>query len=162
MAKIKIEEYKKLMHPLLFERWLLYDNLMKKVGLAYIITSISRTILMQMALYVQGRLTIDTINLFRYEAGMKMIHAPDNKIVTYTLQSYHVTNMFDKELNNDTSRAFDIALLKFNRPHWDVKISVNKDEEPDYIEQGRIAQSVGLTSGAFFKHPDYCHNQVEI
>jgi len=128
---------------------------MEEAGLKYMITSIDRTILEQMALYVQGRLTLGDVNRFRQMAGMQSIPETENKKVTWTLNSKHVTNMFDENLNNDLSRAFDIAILKDNQPVWDLKVNVNQNDLPDYQEAGKIGQSVGLKWGGDFNDP--CH-----
>lgn len=149
---------KDMMHPELRKREAKFAEKMNEAKLPYVITNIARTILVQMALYVQGRLGIDDVNIFRYTAGLKKITAIDNKIVTWTLNSAHVTNMFDKKLNNDYSRAFDIALYKYDRVHFNTKLSVNENEIPDYIEAGQIAEEVGLESGARFG--DFCHIQL--
>lgn len=149
-----------MMTPQLYSKWQLWNCLMQSAKLAYIITCVDRSILIQMALYTMGRLPINSVNLFRHEAGLYLIKPAENRIVTYTLQSRHVTNMFDKKLDNDKSGALDFALLKYKRPHWDVKVSVNDNEIPDYEEAGKLAESVGLTWGGRFKHPDLCHLQT--
>lgn len=149
-----------MMHPKLREKEALFSQKMKERGLKYILTSVDRTILEQMALYVQGRLIPSGVNMFRALAGLERIDGDDSKIVTYTLNSYHVTNMFDDILDNDFSRAFDIALLKYKRPHWDLKISVNANEIPDYQEAGIVAAEVGLEWGGNFKFKDLCHFQL--
>jgi hypothetical protein len=137
-----------------------FEKRMIEARLPYVITSIDRPLLMQIALYMQGRLPVDETNMFRYQAGMKRITAEgNNHKVTWTLNSAHVTNKLDEELNNDLSRAFDIALFKYDRVHWDIKISVNCNEIPDYEEAGKIGEDVGLFWGGHFH--DYCHFQLK-
>ena len=128
---------------------------MNKAGLKYMVTSVDRTILEQMALYVQGRLPVAEVNNFRSSAGLPMIKESENVKVTWTLNSKHVTNMFDEDLNNDKSSAFDIAILKDNQPVWDLKVNVNENDLPDYQEAGKIGESVGLKWGGHFNDP--CH-----
>ncbi len=130
---------------------------MEKAGLKYMVTSIDRTILEQMALYVQGRLSVAEVNNFRSLAGLSMIKESVNIKVTWTLNSKHVTNMFDEDLNNNKSSDFDIAILKDSQPIWDLKISVNQNSIPDYQEAGIIGESLGLKWGGRFGTPDYCH-----
>ena len=56
--------------------------------------------------------------------------------------------------------AFDIAIVKDKKPTWDLKVSVNKNEIPDYFEAGKIGESIGLVwGGRWEKHPDYPHFQ---
>lgn len=151
---------KDMMDPELIELEAEFEKRMIEAKLPYVITSIDRTVIQQMALFAQGRFGVDDVNLFRYTAGMKRITAKENNYkVTWTLESAHVTNKFDKELNNDLSRAFDIALFKYDRLHWDIKISVNCNEIPDYEEAGKIGEDVGLFWGGHFH--DYCHFQLK-
>jgi peptidoglycan L-alanyl-D-glutamate endopeptidase CwlK len=134
---------------------------MGEAGLIHVITSTSRSILEQMALFVQGRLPLVTVNTFRFHAGLRPIENTDNNMVTWTLDSKHVTNMFDKDLNNDKSKAFDIAILnKQGQAVWDIKISVNDNDIPDYDEAGIIGESVGLKWGGRFSHPDRPHFEL--
>ena len=137
-----------------------FKSAMEIAGLKYMVTSVDRTILEQMALYVQGRLSVAEVNGFRSLAGLPMIKESGNMKVTWTLNSKHITNMFDEDLNNDKSSAFDIAILKDNQPVWDLKISVGGTDEPDYLEAAKIGESVGLRAGAFFKIPDYPHFEL--
>ncbi len=128
---------------------------MEKAGLKYMVTSVDRTILEQIALYAQGRLSVAEVNNFRSIAGLPMIKESMNVKVTWTLNSKHVTNMFDEDLNNDKSFAFDIAILKDNQPIWDLKANVNQNSLPDYEEAGKIGESIGLRWGGHFNDP--CH-----
>jgi hypothetical protein len=141
--------------PSMRAKYVVFDASMKAAGIPYIVTSVDRTILEQMALYVTGRLPLDQVNGFRLVAGMGVIKEDDNNKVTWTLHSKHVTNMFDEDLDNDDSRAFDIAILKDGKPTWDLKVSVNPNEIPDYEEAGKIGENCGLKWGGHFK--DYCH-----
>jgi peptidoglycan L-alanyl-D-glutamate endopeptidase CwlK len=70
------------------------------------------------------------------------------KIVTWTHNSRH------------TKRdAFDIAILKDKKPVWDIKVDVDNDSIPDYIEAGKIGESLGLEWGGSWKKKDYPHFQ---
>lgn len=121
------------------------------------VTCTSRDILEQMALYVQGRLPVTEVNNFRMAAGLPLINESENKKVTWTLASKHVTNALDKDLNNDFSKAFDIAICKDGKPIWDIKVNVNENEILDYDEAGEIGESVGLKWGGRFSSPDRPH-----
>lgn len=149
------------MHPDLYKLYVIFKKKAMLSKLSFIVTCVERTIVEQMALFVQGRLNLKNVNRFRSIAGLPLItKETENKVVTWTLNSKHVTNMFDKDLNNDYSRAFDIALLKHDRPHWDIKVSVNDNEIPDYQEIGAIGESCGLVWGGRFKSPDYVHFEL--
>jgi hypothetical protein len=148
--------------PKLFDLYQLFNKKMGEAGLIHIVTSTSRSILEQMALYTQGRLPLADVNTFRRVAGLYVINGGDNKIVTWTLNSKHVTNMFDKDLNNDKARAFDFAILnKQGQCVWDIKVSVNDNDIPDYDEAGKIGESVGLRWGGRFSSPDRPHLELK-
>ena len=139
-----------------------FDRKMKSAGIKYIVTCTSRSILEQMALYAQGRMDLKSINRFRAVAGLPPFRSNDSgwkRKVTWTLKSKHITNSFDEDFDNDFSAAFDIAIIKGRKASWDIKVDVNENDVPDYLEVGRIAESVGLTWGGRWKTPDYVHIQ---
>ena len=148
--------------PELLDLYLKFNLKMGEAGLIHVVTCTSRTILEQMALFTMGRLPIGDVNLFRRVADLYPIGIEENKKVTWTLNSKHVTNMFDKELNNDKARAFDFAILnKRGQAVWDLKISLNENEIPDYEEAAKIGESIGLVSGGRFKNPDWPHLELK-
>lgn len=69
--------------------------------------------------------------------------------VTWTRKSKHTDRT-----------AFDIAILSDGQPCWDVKVSVNKNDIPDYTEAGQIGESIGLVWGGRFKNADFPHFQL--
>ncbi len=148
--------------PELFELYQKFNLKMGEAGLIHVVTCTSRTILEQMALYTMGRLSVGDVNLFRHAADLYPIGIEENKKVTWTLSSKHVTNMFDKDLNNDKARAFDFAILnKRGQAVWDLKVNVNENEIPDYEEAGKIGESVGLAWGGRFPSPDPPHLELK-
>lgn len=145
----------------LLEKYLKFKQQMDKKGIPFMITSIDRTIIEQMALYTQGRMSLADVNKFRAAAEMYPLPASENsRVVTWTLNSAHVTNLMDGTPTNDYSRAFDIAILKEGKPTWDLKISVNEDELPDYMEAANIWRELGGTAGMFWDRPDPAHFQI--
>jgi len=154
------------MHPALLSKYKLFDKKMKDAGLKYKITSVARTVQEQMALYMQGREPLSIVNKYRKLANLSPITLKENIKVTWTLKSLHLINLEDDTIDNDVSKAFDIALFKNNKLHWDIKVSVNNNDIPDYIEAGIIGESVGLVWGGRFKNskgvliPDYPHFQI--
>lgn len=147
--------------PQLYDLYVEFNYKMGHAGLIHVVTSTSRSILEQMALYTQGRLLVGDVNLYRHAAGLLPISLAENKVVTWTLNSKHVTNMFDKDLNNDKARAFDIAILnKAGQVVWDLKVNVNENDLPDYEEAGKIGESLGLKWGGRFQNPDPPHYEL--
>ncbi len=136
-----------------------FDAAMKAAGIPYMITCTSRLVKEQIALYAQGRNTLDYVNTLRQAAGMPFITEKENRKVTWTLKSRHLIDLDDENIENDKSEAFDIAITKDGKPVWDVKVDVDKDSIPDYEEAARIGESVGLIAGARFKNKDYPHFQ---
>lgn len=104
-----------------------FASLMSEAGIPFLVTSTFRSQEEQDKLYKQGR----------SEAG---------KIVTWIKHSKHTDR-----------RAFDIVILKEGKPTWDLKVDVNKDEIPDYIEAAAIGRKAGLKAGADFG--DFPHLQ---
>ena len=156
----------KQMHPQLLSGALLWEELLKKAGIPVVYTCVGRTDKVQIALYAQGRNDVLTINTYRALAGMAPFATGDpeaKRIVTWTLNSQHVTNWNDGNPNNDLSRAWDYAVGDPKHLSWDVKIDVNKNKLPDYIEAGRLAQSTGLLeAGVFWKKQDSPHIQCSV
>lgn len=127
-------------------------------GISFILTCTARTVDEQVALYAQGRKRMDEVNRLRIAAGLPLlININQNKIVTWTLKSNHLVDLDDGNPNNDKSRAFDIAITKDGKPIWDIKVDVNQDQKPDYVQAGAIGESCGLRWGGWFKKPDCAH-----
>lgn len=140
MSSRKIED----LTPTMQTKYWLFDAKMKAAGIPYVVTCTARDISEQKALYAQGRETLSIVNDLRKRAGMSPIDTKNNIKVTWTMNSKHIVNLGDNDPNNNKSRAFDIALTKDGKAHWDIKISVNKNDIPDYLEARKIGLSVGL------------------
>lgn len=141
-----------LLTPTLKSKLFVLENKALDAGILFIVTCTARTYLEQFALYAQGREKLEMVNHLRDNAGLGPIQERENKIVTWTLDSKHVIN--DKRT---LSQAFDIVIVEKDRPIWDIKVNVNNNEIPDYLELAKIGKGLGLTAGAYFKHPDYPH-----
>lgn len=154
------------LHPDLRELYYEFDRRMKEAGITYIVTCTARTILEQIALYAQGRMDIGDVLKLREIAGLDTSIPIEQlkKKVTWTLNSKHVTNMFDDELNNDFARAFDIAIIKRTgdkaQALWNLKADVNENYIPDYEEAGQIGEELGLVWGGRWKTEDLCHFEL--
>jgi len=128
-----------------------------KRGLSVVLTCIDRSLLVQVALFAQGRQSYKEICVLRKAAGLWPISEKEaSRKVTWRLTSSHIP-----EFCNRGGKVYgvDFALERcvggVNKIHWDVKVSVNGNDEPDYIEAGKLAEEFGFKSGRHFK--DYCH-----
>lgn len=138
-----------------------------ELNLSIIITSVDRTYLEQVALVLQGRLKLHSVNIARVTAGLSALKSEtENKTVSWTLDSKHVINPFDKIIDNDKSRAFDFGILDMNGKYMgDLKADVNKDNLPDYEQVCNLAEKqaeemdLPIVLGRDFKTPDYPHIQ---
>lgn len=115
----------------------IFSGKMAEAGIPFTITCTMRSQTEQDELYAKGRT----------EPGPK---------VTWTLNSKHIPRTGDK----NRARAFDIAILRDGKPVWDTKVNVNKNDEPDYLEAGKIGESIGLRWGGRFSSPDMPHFEL--
>jgi len=143
----------KMCTPALQRKIIIFRNQCASAGIYFLIICTARYELDQIALYAQGRKTLDEVNDLRKVAGMPPISEAENKRpVTWTLDSKHVIGS-----KRPLSEAFDIVLTDHGKVHWDVSADVNANNIPDYIEAAKIAIGCGLRAGAFFSKKDYCH-----
>lgn len=140
------------MDPLLKIKYSVFKEEMEKAKIPFIITSVDRNILEQMALYVQNRLPLKDVNIFRKQAGLYLFKSEAENVgpVTWTLDSLHVVNNFDSMLDNDLSRAFDIAIIRDGKAEWNLKADVNDNNIADYKEAAEIGRKIGLVPGIDF------------
>lgn len=128
---------------------------MQAANLPFELNEVVRTKAVQQAYYTQGRLPLVEVNKARKQAGLGPITQAENQYcVTWTLNSRHFAG------KDGFARAFDIRLLKFDKPHWLTKWDGNKDNIPDYKEAALIGQRVGLAAGGLWDKPDYPHFQL--
>jgi hypothetical protein len=125
-----------------------YDKAVNELKIPIIITSVDRKITTQMALFCQGRMSLNDVNKIRKRLGLYLLDKSDNNVVTWTLDSNHVID--DKK---PLSRAFDIAVLVNGVASWNDKVNVNKNQEADYIELAKMGQSIGLVAGGMWLIP---------
>lgn len=161
------------MHPLLAKRIKLWEVVASDKGLSVIYTSVKRMAQEQYALWLQGRDSLEHINMARNIAGMPYLSAFDKlgkiiiyKPVTWTLDSRHVVNLNDSRKDNDVSTAVDFAIVYGKGITYDLKININKNQLPDYEELAELALTFDLEPGFYFKdkkgrpNPDPCHLQL--
>jgi len=115
------------------------------IGIPVIITSTLRDQEFQDELYAQGR-------------------TKPGRVVTWTRNSRHLPRP-----ESGKSIAWDFAIIDdtSKKPTWDVKVDVNDNEIPDYLDAAEIARDLGCVAGADFKdaygkpRPDYCHVELK-
>ena len=145
------------MTPKLQELYEKFYLKMYEVGLPFELNEVLRTLNTQLAYYAQGRDVLKVVNAKRKIAGLYPITQSENSYkVTWTLKSKH----FPQE-SDGLSRAFDIRLLKYNKPHWETKWDGNKNSISDYLEAARIGRDVGLEAGGLWDKPDFPHFQLK-
>jgi peptidoglycan L-alanyl-D-glutamate endopeptidase CwlK len=121
------------LHPLLLNKFKLFDIECKKVEINYIVTCTHRTYAEQDALYAKGR-TIPGPIVTNAKAG----------------QSAH--NVYNQ--NIPAACAFDIVVMDAGKPSWDVK-----DENWHMI--GNVGIVVGLEwAGTWSNFREYPHFQL--
>jgi len=133
-------------------------------GHRVVITCVDRTYQEQTAYFAQGREKLEVTNALRKIAGLWLIDEQENtRKITWTMNSEHIINLEDERADNDLSRAIDFAILDKNRKiTWDVKVDVDEDAVPDYIECAKIGETLGFWGGYRFKKtPDYPHLQLK-
>jgi hypothetical protein len=145
-----------LLHPQLVELYVDFAQEMYNADLPFIVTCTLRTHEEHAALWAQGRFPLDSVNDLRRMVRWAPITSYENrKKVTWTEKTLHFPD------ENGFSKAFDIALKMpgSSRVHWDGKISVNRNQIPDYQEAAEIGRIIGLKPGYDFKDP--CHFQMK-
>jgi len=110
-----------------------------------IVVSVMRTYLEQVALFAQGRQTIEEVNIARKKAGMLPLPSELNHKVTWTLVSKHIINLLDDDPTNDKSKAVDIGIIDKNGKYrGDEKADVNEDNVYDYQQVGELGMKLAL------------------
>ena len=143
-----------LLTPGCYIRWQKWETRMVAAGIPHILTCTARWLEEQMALYTMGRLPLATVNRFRTAAGLTLVADGENKPITWTLSSNHVIKPGQGITH---ARAFDFAIIKNGVATWDIKVSVNQNDIPDYKEAGQIGKDCGLVWGGDWSSPDYPH-----
>jgi alpha-galactosidase len=144
------------------------DFALKLIGLAkgeldirVIVTDVARLYEVQVALYAQGRETLENVNKLRLRAKLTPITHKENKKVTWTLASRHIINLSNDDPTDDLSHAIDFGILDKNGKYMgDIKADVNRDNKSDYIQLGQLAKRIDpeiIWGGDWTKSKDYPH-----
>ncbi len=98
-----------------------------------------RTAAEEMALFAQGRKTVEETNRLRHGAGMPPITEEENRhIVTKVMTSIHMFGC-----------AFDVAILKDGKIDWNAI--------PEYERLGALGEELGFRWGGRFSFKDWGH-----
>jgi len=145
-----------LLTPYMQRKLAILQQLAMAKGIPFIVTRTGSTLLEQISLYAQGREPLEEVNRLRAICNWAPLNTQQNKYcVTWTLASKHIIRLDDLDYGNDHSSAFDVALKKGGKGvHWDVKISANDNDVPDYVELGVLGERIGLIWGGRFKRAD--------
>jgi hypothetical protein len=126
----------------------------KNKGLNILVYFVKRTAQEQRALYSQGRNNLKTVNALRAAVGFDPLTEKQNRIVTWTLRSYHTTE--------PKAMAFDFAPGTSGNISWNVKEDMNDNDIPDYKEFADICKSIDENiewGGDWDGKPDFGHIQ---
>ena len=146
------------LHDTLKEKAIQFYNKALEKGIPIIFTCTGRSLPTQFALYSQGRMPLAEVNILRKKLGLYLLGVSENLYrVTWTLDSKHIIT-----LDRPKALAFDIAVLKDGIASWNLKVNVNNNEVPDYLELAEIGVDLGLTAGAYWNTPDYPHYEINI
>jgi len=133
----------------------------EELGLRVIVTDVARQFEVQVALYAQGRETLENVNKLRKRAGLTPITNKENKNkVTWTLASRHIINLTNDDPTDDLSHAIDFGILdRHGRYMGDVKADTNNDNIPDYVQLGKLGKKIDpdIIWGGNWTKKDYPH-----
>ena len=114
-----------------------------ELGLDVIRTSVDRTYFEQVAIVLQGRIGLHSVNIARKVAGMAPISEAQNVTVSWTLDSKHVINPYDTSPDNDKARAVDYGILdKDGKYQGSEKADTNGDNKSDYQQLGELGMKI--------------------
>lgn len=167
-------------------KFAIFSAKMAEAGLPFMVTCTGRDLVEQLALWSQGRMNLSVTNNLRVLAGLYQLSAEENiRKVTWTFYSRHIIlkdivkadkaiqilksfgadvpdDLIEKLSNRKSSNAVDIAIMKDGKPTWNLKVSVNDNDIPDYKEAGMLAKKAGFEWGGDWDKPDYPHLQLKI
>jgi hypothetical protein len=112
------------------------------------VMSTLRTDIEQVALFLQGRASLEVVNLVRKYAGLHLIAEAEN--------TYSVTNCdgMNTKSNHQLGIALDVVPLgEFGNPIWPV----NKD--PRWLLIGEIGEKHGFKWAGRWAKPDPAHHE---
>ena len=131
------------------------ESLAEENSLHFIVTQTLRSQEEQAAYYARGRLFLEEVNSLYKKAGLAPISADENKkIVTKAKTVWDSFHAY--------GRAFDVAVInKSGKVDWDDAADWNSDGISDWVQLGKLGESIGLEwGGNFSSMPDLPHFQL--
>lgn len=118
------------------------ENLAEQNNIHFIVTQTLRSQEEQAAYYAQGRESLDVVNSLRKVAKLSPIQNSENKIITRAKTVWDSFHAY--------GRAFDIAIIHNNKVDWNENADWNDDGISDWVQLGKLAESIGLEWGGNF------------
>lgn len=141
--------------PVLAERFLRLQTLYQRrfAPWSLIVVSVYRTPQEQLALFSQGRETLDVVNDRRVHANLPPIGPTENaRVVTWTTRSRHTRY---------PAEAIDVAVaLDPDGPDGPLKPRIDWEDTGHYRPLIALGDIVGLISGAAWSTPDWGHLEL--
>lgn len=131
------------------------ESLAEQNSLHFIVTQTLRSQEEQAAYYARGRLFLEEVNNLYKKAGLSPISAEENKkIVTKAKTVWDSFHAY--------GRAFDVAIVNSSgKVDWDDAADWNSDGISDWVQLGKLGESIGLEwGGNFSSMPDLPHFQL--
>lgn len=131
------------------------ESLAEENSLHFIVTQTLRSQEEQAAYYARGRLPLEEVNRLYKIAKLGQISEADNKkIVTKARTVWDSFHAY--------GRAFDIAVINsLGKIDWDDAADWNSDGVSDWVQLGKLGESIGLEwGGNFSSMPDLPHFQL--
>lgn len=118
---------------------------LESLGIPYYVNETLRKRSVQGCYWLQGRVDLEVVNLFRAEAGLWPLTADENKNqITKTIKSKHIEG-----------KAIDIAPMKSGSPWWGAPIS-------EYQKIAEVMKRHGFEWGGDWKDfQDSPHYQIK-
>lgn len=131
------------LHPVVRGQALeLRKQALEKLNLSIIFTQTLRTEEEQVALYSQGRNSLEYTNSLRKKAGLPAITDRENKYIVTKASTV-------KNSMHGYGLAFDIAITDISgkKINWDYSADWNNNSISDWEEVGNLAEGIGLEWG---------------
>lgn len=129
--------------PQLLSKLIELELLAKGKGIRFIVTQTLRSEEEQTAFYAQGRDPVNEVNKLRSLANLSPITDKENKVITKAKTVWDSFHAY--------GRAFDVAILnKDGKVDWSEEADWNNSGLSDWVELGKIGESIGLEWGGNF------------
>jgi peptidoglycan LD-endopeptidase CwlK len=135
---------RKLLVPALRDKLEEFEELAEENSLQFIVTQTLRSQAEQEAYYARGRLSLDEVNKLYDNAALPPITSKENEVIVTKAKT--VWDSF-----HAYGRAFDIAVVSpSGKIDWSEGADWNSDGISDWIQLGKLGESIGLEWGGNF------------